>query len=106
MQPIPPLGLNGEPHNIPHIGWNRLIKSTSAKQSPDLLSGIGENESFYFVHSFVAIPKNKEKGVGIDDYNGISLSAIIGSGYSFGCQFHPEKSGAAGLKLIGNFLNF
>ncbi|MCI2082259.1 MAG: imidazole glycerol phosphate synthase subunit HisH [Bacteroidales bacterium] len=86
----------GEGIKVPHVGWNRV---TSLK-SP-LFKGIPEGTYFYFVHSYAA---------GICDdtaaatCHGGDFSAALQSGRRFGVQFHPEKSGAAGAKLLKNYL--
>lgn len=87
---------------IPHIGWNELIKNV---QCP-LTDGISndDNNYVYFVHSFAARCENSNVAA-YSDYGG-RFPAIICSdnGYKvYGCQFHPEKSGETGLKILKNF---
>jgi glutamine amidotransferase len=82
---------------LPHMGWNTVEVQGNSK----LFKGI-EKESFYFVHSYAVIGKNVEVGA-VTNYFGDFISAIeIGS--ITATQFHPEKSGAAGLKLISNWV--
>ena len=59
---------------------------------------------FYFVHSFHAVPSNPEDVVAKCTYGNIFINSIIQKDNIIGCQFHPEKSGESGLKLINNFL--
>lgn len=89
---------------IPHMGWNRL----HALSDHPVLAGIGGEETgdhAYFVHSFHMVPENPAHRLGIVTY-GQEVTAVIGRDNIIGTQFHPEKSQAVGLKLIGNFLGW
>jgi len=82
---------------LPHMGWNTVAVHGNSK----LFKGI-EKESFYFVHSYAVLDANVEVGA-TTNYFGDFISAIeVGS--ITATQFHPEKSGAAGLKLINNWV--
>jgi glutamine amidotransferase len=83
---------------IPHIGWNVV---TLARDSP-LTDGLPDRVAFYHVHSFVARPAEASDVLGRGDYGGPFVS-IVGRGDVYGVQFHPEKSGPHGLRLLGNF---
>jgi imidazole glycerol phosphate synthase glutamine amidotransferase subunit len=83
---------------LPHMGWNRL---RIVKPTP-LLDGLGESDYFYFAHTFAA-PHSAENAVAFCDY-GTTFTAALHSGNVFATQFHPEKSGAAGARLLQNFL--
>jgi glutamine amidotransferase len=83
---------------VPHIGWNEVAFTRS---SP-LLEGLGGREAFYHVHSFVALPAEESDVLGRGDYGG-PFASIVGRGDVYGVQFHPEKSSAAGLRLLANF---
>ena len=86
---------------VPHMGWNDLV----IDQSHPVLAGIESGKHAYFVHSYhfkVADPKHLLAHV---DYAG-SITAIVGRDNIVGTQFHPEKSQATGLRLIGNFLKW
>ena len=83
---------------LPHMGWNRL---RIVKPTP-LLEGLCESDYFYFAHSFAA-PHSAEGAVALCDY-GSSFTAALQSRNIFATQFHPEKSGAAGARLLQNFL--
>lgn len=83
---------------IPHMGWNNL---TYIKKDEPLLHGITINDDFYFVHSFAPEVKS-QYAVGICVY-GVQFAAIIRKDNFYGVQFHPEKSGLAGEKLLANF---
>lgn len=84
---------------VPHIGWNNSIK---IKDDSLLLSGINNNESFYYVHSFYCDPIDLKFIAAQTDY-GFSFTSVIEYGSLYGCQFHPEKSQKAGLKILENF---
>lgn len=83
---------------IPHMGWNELIIQNDCP----LFNGLPENPYVYFVHSYAA--KCDDKNVAAYcDYGG-NVTAMVHDGrYVFGAQFHPEKSGEVGLKILGNF---
>lgn len=83
---------------LPHIGWNSL---TFQNDSP-IFKGLEDGERVYFVHSFCAYAARERDVTARTDY-GPSIVAAVGSGNVFGCQFHPEKSGETGLKILRNF---
>jgi len=83
---------------VPHMGWNEVAQRAA---SP-LFGGIEDETFFYFAHSYYALPQDAEVTLGVTDYGGEFTSAV-GSGRVFGVQFHPEKSGAAGLTMLENF---
>jgi imidazole glycerol-phosphate synthase subunit HisH len=83
---------------VPHIGWNEVA---FAHEAP-LLEGLGAGAAFYHVHSFVALAADDGDVLGRGDYGGPFVS-IVGRGDVYGVQFHPEKSSAAGLRLLANF---
>jgi glutamine amidotransferase len=94
------LALNKKVKNLPLplIGWNDITKEKIVK----LLEGIETGESFYFVHSFYCKPLGASATLASANY-GIKFDAIVQQGNIYGCQFHPEKSQAAGLKILENF---
>ncbi|KXG77209.1 imidazole glycerol phosphate synthase subunit HisH [Thermotalea metallivorans] len=83
---------------VPHMGWNRLKKW---KEDP-LGEGIGDEEYVYFVHSYCLQPKNKEEILFCAEY-GVDIPAVVRKENIVGMQFHPEKSGKTGLRLLKNF---
>lgn len=96
----------GNPHKIPHVGWNSISDRTGKDIFEDpLLSGIKQGSSFYFVHSYTPVPIHEEARVADTLYGGIRIAAIIKKGNLYGCQFHPEKSGVKGLALLKNFVD-
>jgi glutamine amidotransferase len=84
---------------IPHMGWNTL----ATLRSSSLLDGIVSGSYMYFVHSFVALPDPADT-VAVTDYGDV-LAAAVERGAVMGTQFHPEKSGAAGLRVYANFVS-
>ncbi len=82
---------------IPQMGWNALIK----KQDHYLLRGVEEGDCVYFVHSFYADGCD-ECLIATAEY-GKELTAVVASKNVMGCQFHPEKSGKVGLRILKNF---
>jgi glutamine amidotransferase len=86
-------------YKVPHMGWNKL--SYTQSQSP-LFEGLDEGH-VYFVHSYHALVANESDLLAVTDY-GYPVTAIVGRDHVFGMQFHPEKSGELGIKLLGNFL--
>ncbi len=84
---------------VPQIGWNQI----NIKKKSNLLHGIPDQTFFYLVHSYYIAPKNNEIVVATTDY-GVNYPTIIESGNIYAVQFHPEKSGELGLKLIKNWV--
>ncbi len=83
---------------IPHMGWNKLEFLNSCR----LLDGLGDNEYVYFVHSYKAVCSDSDISA-YCEYGG-KVPALVHDGkYVYGAQFHPEKSGKTGLKILENF---
>ncbi len=89
---------SGEGLKIPHIGWNSL----DIKKSDGLFKGIGKNPYVYFVHSFFLNASDKSIVSAQTEY-GVTIDAAVEKGNVFATQFHPEKSGETGLKILKNF---
>ena len=102
--PIPDTGTDGKAHRIPHVGWNELANSEGVSWSGSILDGIEMGSSMYFVHSFMASPMSPSHRLAYCQYNGRKISAVIQNENIIGCQFHPEKSGKEGLKILKNFM--
>jgi glutamine amidotransferase len=85
---------------IPHMGWNNLeyINGSSA-----LFDGVDKNSDFYFVHSYLIQPDDGTIVKAYADY-GVKVPACVSQGSITAFQFHPEKSGKAGLKILQNFI--
>ncbi|KTD82723.1 imidazole glycerol phosphate synthase subunit HisH [Legionella waltersii] len=105
VESIPPEGIDGTPHKIPHIGWNCLqTSSADSHWENTILKDMVKGASVYFVHSYRVIPKNPEHRLADTFYDGQEISAVIKKDNLYGCQFHPEKSGEIGLKILENFI--
>jgi glutamine amidotransferase len=70
------------------------------------MAGIEDESEFYFVHSYYAAPANKEEIIGETAYTGITFASIVGRNNLVATQFHPEKSGRIGLRLLQNFASW
>ena len=86
---------------IPHVGWNRLIATERGWQNT-YLAGAEEPDYFYFVHSFVVLPAQPQVILTRTTYLDVSFCSSLQAGNLFACQFHPEKSGPAGLRIYKN----
>lgn len=85
---------------VPQIGWNQV----EIKQKSNLFSGISNNSYFYFVNSFYCAPGEKIT-TGLTNY-GETFASVVEKKNIIGVQFHPEKSGKIGFKLLRNFMNY
>jgi glutamine amidotransferase len=86
---------------IPHMGWNELVPLAAHP----VLAGIARGAHVYFVHSYAFYCRARCDALALTDYGG-EVVAAVGRDNLFGTQFHPEKSQAAGLQLIANFLRW
>ena len=84
---------------VPHMGWNRLLPRGEGRHP--LLSGVEDGAHVYFVHSYAA-PVSADT-VASCSY-GVDFTALVARGNFMGAQFHPERSGPAGARILGNFL--
>lgn len=89
---------SGEGLKIPHIGWNSL----NIKKSDGIFKGIGKNPYVYFVHSYFLNASDKSIVSAQTEY-GVTIDAAVEKGNVYATQFHPEKSGETGLKILRNF---
>ena len=85
---------------VPHVGWNDV---SCVSESGGLFAGISNETDFYFVHSYMFEPDNKDHILAICNYD-IAITAAVRSGTIWGVQFHPEKSSRAGFRMLQNFL--
>jgi len=91
----------GHQFKVPHMGWNGLIDMADHP----LFAGLGEDTPVYFTHSFAFFPARNEDVIAMVDHGGRFPAAIARDNMA-GVQFHPEKSQAAGLRLLSNFLEW
>jgi glutamine amidotransferase len=80
------------------MGWNRIVANRESR----LLAGMDSNAYFYFAHSYAAPDSNGSAAATC--FHGTSFAAVVEKQNIYGVQFHPEKSGDAGLRLLENFL--
>ena len=83
---------------VPHVGWNALNQTGRASR---LLAGVPDAAQAYFTHSYVA--PESEATVATTQH-GVTFASVVERGLVFGAQFHPEKSGEVGLRMLRNFL--
>jgi glutamine amidotransferase len=83
---------------VPHMGWNRLAR----RRPSALLEGVDDSAWFYFVHSFAAPPQVDTVATAS---HGVEFAAVVERPPFYGTQFHPERSAAAGARLLANFLD-
>jgi len=100
---IPPTDADGAPHPVPHIGWNAL-DATEQDWQGTILDRVGPETAVYFVHSFAAVPDSQGHILATCDYGSRPVTAAITKDNMVGTQFHPEKSGPAGLRILENFI--
>ncbi len=94
--------LAGRPSlKVPHMGWNTMRRGPAGQTR--ILEGIRGRSYFYFVHSYYPVPKEVEIVATRTDY-GRSFCSSVARGRHFASQFHPEKSGVEGQKLLRNFV--
>ncbi|HEV8489207.1 MAG TPA: imidazole glycerol phosphate synthase subunit HisH [Candidatus Limnocylindrales bacterium] len=89
---------------LPHIGWNQVVR----RREHPLFEGISQGADFYFVHSFAGVPEGiaADRLVLADTEHGSRFASVIDRGNVLGVQFHPERSGGDGLRLLANFVRW
>ena len=103
--PVPETTADGRSQKIPHVGWNAVVLAPGRESWDNTpLQEVASGEAAYFVHSFMASPTDPDHRLAVCYYGGIPVTAVIGRDNVFGCQFHPEKSGDVGLKVLRKFL--
>jgi imidazole glycerol-phosphate synthase subunit HisH len=107
VRQIPRVSAEGIPHKTPHIGWADIGIPAEANDDhwqSSILHGLRPETAMYFVHSFAAWPKDPAHRIADAFYGGHRIAAAVSKDNVYGTQFHPEKSGTAGLTLLRNFL--
>jgi len=87
---------------VPHMGWNAV----RPRVSHPLFAGLSGEDEFYFVHSYYPDPSDPDCRLAMTEYGGFEFSSAIGKGNVAAVQFHPEKSGRIGLRLLQNFVGW
>ena len=98
VERFPERGADGGRLRVPHIGWNTVRWSGDHP----MLASLPEQDVYYFVHSFRAVPKEEAHVVGVADY-GKPFAAAVARGNLFAVQFHPEKSQTSGKRILDAF---
>ncbi len=105
VQPVPATTPEGQSLRIPHIGWSGLqLPPARAGWQGTPLAGVAPGEPVYFVHSFAPVPTHEKHRLADTSYHGVRICAAVARGPIYGCQFHPERSAAAGLGILRQFL--
>lgn len=93
-----PAAIDGRPLKVPQIGWNRVRQT----RPHPVFDGVADNTHFYFVNSYYPVPDDPAVTIATSDY-GVTFTAALARDNVIATQFHLEKSGAAGLRLLDNF---
>mgnify|MGYP005626896225 FL=1 len=89
---------------LPHVSWNE-IKEKKTKWNNTILNNVEQQSDVYFVHSFITNLDNEDEVLSTTVYSDYEFCSSIKKDNIYGCQFHPEKSGEIGLRIIENFVN-
>ncbi len=92
---------DGMPLKIPHMGWNQVLP----RREHPLFAGLGPKDEFYFVHGFFTLPERMEDVLAVTEY-GVEFASVIGHRNLVATQFHLEKSGRPGLRMLHNFCSW
>lgn len=101
VRPLEGVGMRAK---IPHVGWAGLLPVREGAWQSTAFEHVQAGESAYFVHSYMASPSQAEHRLANIAYGGVDICAAVSRGTVIGCQFHPEKSGPTGLKIIKSFV--
>jgi len=94
---------DGRP-KIPNVGWSRLFPSNGSDWIDTVLGSVNEGAYAYFVHSFHPVPREPSDVLAVQHFGDTLSAAVIARGNIVGCQFHPEKSGAVGHRILAAWL--
>jgi glutamine amidotransferase len=102
---VPSKTIEGTIQKIPNVGWSSLnVSSPRSSWENTLLQDNKPGDAAYFVHSFMSQPSDQKNQIAYINYGGHKVSAVISREKITGCQFHPEKSGIVGLKILRRFI--
>lgn len=104
VRALPLVSAEGETLKSPHIGWCPLEKPDGSDWSATILKDTSAGSSVYLVHSYAVEPTDESDLLSYYWRGGVPVTAVVKRGQIYGCQFHPEKSGPEGLKIIKSFL--
>ncbi len=105
VEKIPMHDIEGEIQNVPHIGWNKILPNNKTSFANTELKEVCCGDQMYFVHSFEAKPSCEDHILAYTEYGGRKICAVAKNKNVIGCQFHPEKSGEAGLSIIKGYID-
>jgi glutamine amidotransferase len=92
---------------VPQVGWNAIFRRDETRRADRWtdtpLASLADGEAMYFVHSYFAVPREGEVVLSTTTYGGLTYCSSLLRGNVFGCQFHPERSGARGLDIYRNW---
>jgi len=95
----------GSLEKLPHVSWNEIKEPQIGRWNNSLLESTEINTDVYFVHSFVVVPSNIENILAVANYGNTEFCAAVKKHNVTGVQFHPEKSGKLGLRMLNQFLS-
>ena len=98
-----PADVNIKHYRVPHVGWNTLCAPKNISWNGSILENSSINTDVYFVHSFMVIPEKQNCTIANAQYGDQTFAAVVQDKLTFGTQFHPEKSGPAGKKMLHYF---
>lgn len=103
VEAMPPINALGLRRKVPFIGWSNL-ESAARGFDGTILNGMTSDDSVYLVHSFQFLPDDADDLLASYRYEDARITAVVARDNVVGCQFHPEKSGRVGLRMIERFL--
>lgn len=104
VRAISRVAVDGSPLKTPHIGWSPLLRPAQADWTATILETTAPESSVYLVHSLAVEPEDPTHLLSDCLYGGHRIATVIRRDAIYGCQFHPEKSGPVGLRIVDGFL--
>lgn len=103
---FPEKNRDGNIIRVPQIQWNRIYKNDDLLWNNSVLKGIPEGAYMHFVHSYYAVPENKNTILSYSEYEGVRYASAVVKGNITGIQYHPEKSAEQGIQMYQNWANY
>ena len=95
---------DGSAEKLPHVSWSGISTKRISDWNGTILESIDSDEDMYFVHSYYAKPANSSDVLSLSRYADLEFCSTVKHNNIYGCQYHPEKSAVAGLRVINNFV--